>query len=89
MEDSADMTPREHIDRVDTLLDAEKWREAMAFAATGIETIWPALSTEELNNLTGLMEMSATMAWIEENTNAQLPADPAIRLDDQIDVTPR
>ena len=89
MEDSADMTPREYIDRVDTLLDAEKWREAIAFAATGIETIWPALSTEELNRLTGLMEMAATMAWIKENANAQSLDDAAIRLDDQIDVTSR
>ena len=39
MEDSTDMTRREYIERVDTLLDAEKWREAIAFDATGIETI--------------------------------------------------
>ena len=64
MEDSTDMTRREYIERVDTLLDAEKWREATAFDATGIETIWPTLSTEELNDLTGLMEMAATMVSV-------------------------
>lgn len=68
------MTVAEYLHRLDTLIDAHRWREALAAATAGMDDIWLKLSNEELDYVTGMMEIAANIVEIEDSTD---PAPPA------------
>ena len=72
------MTPSEYLARINFLVSAEQWHEALAFAEARFPDVSSELSTQELNRLYGTMEMVMNLIEIEESMEPAPPVAPAV-----------
>ena len=71
------MTPQEYLDQISALVSAERWREALAFADTGFDEVWPVLSGAEIDRINGMMEVAFNIVQLlDQDAQAELTTPP-------------
>ncbi len=59
------MNPQEYLARIDELVDAERWQDALDFSAAAIGRVDPELDFEDLKRVHGVMEIAANIVSLE------------------------